>query len=119
MVQVKGLWFALYYRDGKLRRRSLRTSNKNDALLFRNYFFNDLVKDGATIYTGRKPQDKVLDKPNLYIYERAPYQFKVKGKVLCESWDRSEVERARDKFLGNAIGEARAESASPPHQKGN
>jgi hypothetical protein len=99
MVNVKGVWFALYYKNGKVLRRSLRTGNRKDAIKFRDQFFSALLAGGATIYTGRKPQDKVLDKPNLYIYERPPYQFKVKGKVLCESWDRCEVEKARDNFF--------------------
>ena len=93
------MWLALYYKDGKPFRRTLRTSNEEDAIKFRDQFFSDLLAEGATIYTGRKPQAKVLDKPNLYIYVRAPFIFKVKGKVLCESWDRDEVEKARDKYF--------------------
>jgi hypothetical protein len=113
MVLVKGVWFALYYKDGKVLRRSLRTDNRKDAIKFRDQFFSDLLADGSTIYTGRKAQQKVLDKPNLYIYERPPYQFKVKGKVLCESWDRSEVEKARDEYISeNAI-----DDESPPREK--
>ena len=99
MVQVKDKWFALYYRDGKPFRRALRTNNKKDAVKFRDQFFSDLIADGATVYAGRTAQDKVLDKPSLYVYERAPYLFKVGGKVLCESWDRAEVEAARDAYL--------------------
>ena len=99
MVKVIGVWFALYYKGGKPRRRTLRTSNRKDAVKFRDQFYSDLLADGATIYAGRKAGDKILDKPNLYIYERPPYQFKVKGKVLCESWDRADVERARDAYV--------------------
>lgn len=101
MAQVKGVWFALYYRGGKPRRRTLRTSNRKDAVKFRDQFYSDLLADGATVYTGRVPKDKIVSKPDLYIYERPPYQFKVKGKVLCESWDRADVEKARDAYVFN------------------
>lgn len=114
MVQVRGVWFALYYKDGKVLRRSLRTGNFKDAVKFRDQFFSDLIADGSTIYTGRKAQQKVLDKPNLYVYARPPYQFKIKGKVLFESWNRSEVEKARDVYLyGNDQVVARREDAPP------
>ena len=102
MVRVKNVWFALYYRNGKTLRKTLKTTDKEEAIRARNSFFAELVSEGATTYTKRTAQDKVIDKPNLYIYERPPYIFKVGGKVLFEGWDRGEVEKARDAYLKNA-----------------
>jgi hypothetical protein len=113
MVQVKGVWFALYYRDGKALRKTLKTTNKKEAIRARNLFFLELVADGATVYTGRTAQTKVLDKPNLYIYERPPYIFKVKGKVLLESWDPDEIRTARDEYLKNVDVDASTPTQTP------
>lgn len=99
MVFVKDVWFAIYYQDGKTLRKSLKTSSKKVAISLRNKFHQELLGLGATVYVGRKPVDKIVTKPDLYIYERPPYQFKVKGKVLCESWDRADVEKARDRYV--------------------
>ena len=99
VVSVKGKWFALYRKAGKIRRRALRTKNEKDALKFRDQFYSDLLADGATVYSGRQAHDKVQDKPDLYVYERPPYEFKVGGKVLLASWDKDEVIAARDKWI--------------------
>lgn len=99
MVQVRGVWFALYYKDGKTFRRSLRTGNKKDAIKFRDQFFSDLLADGSTIYTGRKAQQKILDKPDLYIYKRPAYSVVVKGKLLGFTDSKEEAITMRDTYL--------------------
>jgi hypothetical protein len=99
MVLVRGIYYALFYKDGKSVRRSLKTSNNKEAVRARNHFYSSLVADGATVYLKRTAQDKIKNKPDLYIYARPPYLLKVNGKVLLESWDRAEVEKARDAFV--------------------
>lgn len=99
MTFVKGVWYAIYYKDGKSCRKSLQTADKKIALRRRGQFLKELVRDGATVYAGRSAKDKLNGKPDLYIYSRPPYQFKIGGKVLCESWDRAEVEAARDAYV--------------------
>ena len=96
---VKGVWYALYYKDGKSCRKSLKTDKQKKAIVARDHFFNALTLEGATIYSGRTSKDKIKTKASLYIYTRAPYIFKVGAKVLCESWDRAVVEAARDAYV--------------------
>lgn len=99
MVQIKSLWYAIYYRNGKPYRRSLRTTVEKDALKFRNQFFSDLARDGATVYTGRDIVAKIQDKPNLYIYRRKPVIVKIGGKIIAECDTEAEAEVARDAWL--------------------
>lgn len=101
MVFVKGYWYAIYYVGPDQRRKSLGTDDEDKALILRDEFFKMLLAKGAKPYAKRTPQQKVLDKPNLYIYERPPYFFRVGGKVLCESWDEDVVRKARNKWLKN------------------
>ena len=99
MVRVNKVWYAIYYVGVDQRRKSLGTTDEKEAKDLRDAFFRELLQKGANPYVKRTPQKKVLDKPDLYIYTRPPYQFKVKGKVIFESWDKEEVRKVRDKWL--------------------
>ena len=99
MVLIGASWYARYFKNGKEFRKALGAADEKLAIRRRNKFFRELVQQGATIKPRRTPQEKLLDKPDLYIYSRPPYQFKVKGKVLLESWDEKEVREARDTWL--------------------
>lgn len=102
MTKVGNVWKALYFVDGKAARHSLKVSSEKEAIKARDAFFTSLLKEGATVYTGRSVKDKLKDKPNLYVYERPPYQFRIGAKVLFESWDKDEVVKARDKHFAKS-----------------
>ena len=99
MVKIGKIWYALYYKGVDQRRKSLGTSDHKEATVLRDAFFQHLLQKGAIPYVKRTPQKKVLDKPDLYIYSQYPYFFKVKGKILFESWDKEEVRKVRDKWI--------------------
>ena len=99
MVRVNKIWYAIYYVGVDQRRKSLGTTDEKEARDLRDAFFHELFQKGAIPYVRRTPQKKVLDKPDLYIYTRPPFLFKVSGKVLFESWDKEEVRKVRDNWL--------------------
>lgn len=99
MIFLKESWWAVYYEDGKQRRRNLGVREESLALVQRDKLFRQFKREGAVRYGKRTPQQKVLNKPGLYCYSRPPYQFKVKGVVLFESWAEAEVYAARDAYL--------------------
>ena len=95
MVHVNGVSYAIYYLNGKQRRVKLNGGTKAE----RDAAFSKLVKAGATIKVGSTIKEKLSNKPDLYIYERIPYFFKFKKKVLFESWDKDEVRKFRDRYF--------------------
>lgn len=100
MVSMKGRWYAIYYWNAKVKRRTLRTTCERDACIFRDQFFADLVRDnGATVRPGKTTLEKLADKPDLYIYKRSPFVVQIKGKVIAECATKREARLSRDKFL--------------------
>jgi hypothetical protein len=101
IVKVKDVWFTSYYRNGKVCRHSLKTSDKKEAFKLRNKFFSFLLDEGASVYKGRNVNDKLQNKPELYIYKRKPFIFKIKNKVIGEFDTYEEALLARSSYLEN------------------
>lgn len=101
MACVNEIWSAIYYRNGKIRRRTLRTKDYQTAVKFRDQFYSDLVADnGATVRKGRSVADKLRSNPSLYIYKRPMYFCQITGHgTVAEGDDYKDVEKKRDKWL--------------------
>ncbi len=99
LVMVRGVYYARYYKNNIELRRSLSTANEATAKTAQALFYKNLKKDGATVFTGRSTQDKLKDKPDLYIYTRKPILVQIKGKVIGEFMTKKEARVERDKYL--------------------
>jgi hypothetical protein len=82
MVLIKGTWHAIFYRDKTQCRKNLKTGDREEATKLRNKLFKTLIKEGATVRGPRTVADKIIDKPDLYIYKRPAYSVVIKGKLV-------------------------------------
>lgn len=82
-------WYALFYEDGKRKRKSLSTNDYNVATLRRDLFFHD---------SELKPR-KECDKEDRYIYKRLPYYVKIGKKLIGQYKTKGEARIARDANL--------------------
>lgn len=100
IVFVKGRWYAQYWRDGKVSRAVLIATTEEEAIKARNSFYAGLIiHQKATVKKGRTTQDKLSDKPDLYIYYRRPFYVAIKGLVIGEAKTKKEAREIRDKYL--------------------
>jgi hypothetical protein len=99
LIYVKGVWFAAYRRNGKAARKSLKTDSPSVATLRRNKFYKSLADQGASIYRGKTVKDKLVNKPDLYIYTRKPFIVQIKGKIIAECDTIEEAYAARDEHF--------------------
>lgn len=100
MTQAKdGKWSALYYVDGKLRRVSLKTTERVYALKARNKFFAQLKKEGAVTKKPRSREDKLADNPDLYVYQRKPFFIKIDGVYVGDADTAKEARKMRDEYI--------------------
>jgi hypothetical protein len=100
MFLNKGQWCAMYYEDGKQRRKHLGTDDTYRAMLARNRFFRKLMLEGATVKKTLTRLEKVAANPDRYIIRRKPYLVKVGDVTVGEFETSYEARVARDEYLG-------------------
>jgi hypothetical protein len=100
MFLNKGQWCAIYFEDGKQRRKCLGTDNETAAVKLRDKFFRSLVLKGASIKKTLTRLEKVAANPNRYIIRRKPYLVKVGAVTVGEFNTVGEARGARDGYLG-------------------
>lgn len=94
LVLVRGRWYANYYRDGKLLRKSLLTSCKGAAQKAQKAFY-----EGKEIYAGKSVSDKLKTNLDLYIYKRPPYSVVINSKLIGYAENRKQAVLLRDAAL--------------------
>jgi hypothetical protein len=99
MFLLNGMWHALYYEDGKQRRKYLDTDDEIQAVKLRNRFFLTLKKQGAVTKQKKSRLLKIAENAERYIYRRKPYVVRV-GTVHVGDFEIFEEAReARDGYL--------------------
>lgn len=101
MVNVRGVWHMNYFKNGRPFRRTTGQSDKLKAMVERDRIRAGLVAGGATIQKARTVEEKILSKPDLYIYRQLPYRVQIGDKLVGQYATKREAETARDTYLKN------------------
>lgn len=92
-------WHVTWYVDGKVKTLSTRTAELDDAKLFRDHHYANLLAKGASHQLAKSPREKAEADPSLYIYARKPYIVKIKNAVIGEADTAKEAREIRNKYL--------------------
>jgi len=96
IVCVRGIWYAIYRVDGKVKRKSLETPHFDFAIIARDLFYATLT---ATTQAPRTPAEKVAANGKRYVHMRPAYGVVVEKKFLGYHKTRALAEAARDAYI--------------------
>lgn len=99
LVKKPNGYYAVYVTKGKRALANLQTTNFALAEQRRDLLFADWLEQGAKYREPKTPQQKVLDKPNRYIYYRDPWIVRVGKKMVGTTTTKKEAQALLDNFL--------------------
>lgn len=102
LMLLRGKWHAIYYVDGKSRRRCLSTDDPEEARILRDQFHITQRKAGATYKGGVRPAiQAAIDDPDgdSCIYEVKTYKVYIGGDYIGSSTDKDEARRIRNEHI--------------------
>lgn len=99
LVCVRQRWYFNYLVDGKVKRRSMKTTHYDEAVVERDKFIESLKT--ATTKKPRTLKEKVEADPTRYVYSRLPFFSVVAGKHLGFFKTKKLAIEARDNYINN------------------